>query len=289
MSLRYVFSTRRVIVPLALAASAVFFNYALNGAAKSAPSPPAPAFAPAAEYVKTYASDCVTPQTIFSPGETVCAEAGAILGSLTLRYRRFQWAAPNGFVANHTNIKVTPQTDKFIIPTSGSFLQYGTWIVSTVDESAGLRAAAKFTVRNPRLPLADLTLAKAWPNFVYPGETISFKIQIHNPGPDIAEGVELVDEVPTNMVFVALKQESGEPVDCSTPARGETGRSICKTPRLSTDQAIGLVAYYQVNPAAKEGTACTGATQVSSATADQNKEDNVIKTESTVSQPDSGN
>jgi uncharacterized repeat protein (TIGR01451 family) len=284
VSLRFFCSTRRVIVSLVLAASAAFFNPTLPGAAKGAPPPNAPALAPPLEYVMTFADDCVTPKTTFSLGETVCAEAGGFPAPLAARFRRFQWGTPDGFTAGLTNIKVDPQKDKFILPTTGQFAQYGSWTVSSIDADSDRFAVARFLVRNPKLPFANITLAKVWPDFVYPGETISHKIWINNPGPDLAETVEIIDDVPTNMVFVALKQESGAPAECTTPLRGQTGRSICKVSRLSGDQAVGLVVYYQVNSDAKEGIACVGTSQVSSVTADQNKEDNVATSQSTVTQ-----
>lgn len=275
-------STRRAFAAFLLAISAVFFSPTLPGAVKSAPA----AFAPApVEYVKTFADDCVTPKTTFGLGETVCAQAGGFPIALTARYRRFQWASPDGFTVELTNIKVDPQSDKFIIPTTGQFAQYGTWTVATIDADSDRYAVAKFIVRNPRLPLANLGVIKAGPGFVHPGDTVSFKIRIYNPGPDFAEGIEIVDEVPTNMTFVALKQSSGPLAECTTPARGETGRSVCKAKGLSAEESMEVVAYYTVNRDAKEGAACTSTTQVSSSTEELNKEDNFIQSEVTVAYP----
>jgi uncharacterized repeat protein (TIGR01451 family) len=144
---------------------------------------------------------------------------------------------------------------------------------------------AKFIVRNPRLPLVNLAVIKDGPAYVNPGDPVSFKIRIYNPGPDFAEGIEIVDEVPTNMTFLALKQASGPPVECSTPPRGETGRTVCKVKGLSGEEPIDLVAYYTVDSEAKEGATCTSSIQVTSYTEEVNKEDNFARSEVTVVYP----
>jgi uncharacterized repeat protein (TIGR01451 family) len=277
VSLGRISSIQRAFASLALAVSAAFIITTIPGAARRAA-----AFQSGAEYVKTFAADCVTPQTVFNPGDTVCAEAGDFPAPLSARYRRFQWAPPDGFVADLTNVKIDPQSDKFVIPASGAL---GTWTVATIDGDSNRFAVAKFTVRNPRFPAANLSVYKDGPKYVLPGDRVSYKLWINNPGPDFAEGVQIVDEVPTNMVFVALKQASGAALECSTPARGETGRSVCKVKGVPAEEPIELIAYYQVNPEAKEGETCSSSTEVTSATEELNKEDNFSTSEATVTTP----
>lgn len=277
MSLGRVSSFQRVVVCLALAASAAFFSFTIPGVMRGAA-----AFQSGPEYVKTFAADCVTPQTVFNPGDTVCAEAGDFPAPLGARYRRLQWTTPDILVADLTNIKEAPQNDRFVIPTSGQFAQLGTWTVATINADSDRFAVAKFTVRDPKVRLANLSIFKEGPKYVLPGDRVSYKLWITNPGPDFAEEVQIVDEVPTNMVFVALKQSSGATVDCSTPARGERGRSVCKVKGMPAEEPIELVAYYQVNAGAKEGETCTGSTEVTSLTEELKKEDNFCISEATV-------
>lgn len=277
MSLGRVSSIQRAFVSLALAASAAFFAFAIPGVMRDAA-----AFQSGPEYVKTFAADCVTPQTVFSPGDTVCAEAGDFPAKPGDGYRRFQWVAPDGFAAEVSNVKEDPQSDRFIIPTSGQFAQLGTWAVATINGDADRLTVAKFVVRNPKFRAADLSISKVGPKYVLPGDKVSYRLWVSNPGPDFAEGVQIVDEVPTNMVFVALKQASGAAVECSTPTRGERGRSVCKVKGVPADEPIELIAYYQVNPEVKEGETCSSSTEVTSATEELRKDDNFCTSEATV-------
>lgn len=267
---------RVAVVNLVLAASAAFFSFTIPGAA---------AFQSGPEYVKTFAADCVTPQTVFNPGDTVCAEAGDFPAKPGDGDRRFQWVTPDGLAAEVTYVKEDSQSDKFVIPTSGQFAQLGTWAVATINGDAERLTAAKFVVRNPKFPAANLSISKDGPKYVLPGDKVSYKLWVSNPGPDFAEGVQITDEVPTNMVFVALKQASGAALECSTPARGETGRSVCKVKGVPADEPIELIAYYQVNPEAKEGVTCSSSTEVTSVTEELKKEDNFCTSEATVVLP----
>lgn len=280
MSLGRVSSIQRASVSLALAVSAAFFSFTIPGAMRGVA-----AFQSGGEYVKTFAADCVTPQTVFNLGDTVCAEAGDFPAPLSARYRRFQWATPDGLAADMTNIKEAPQNDRFVIPTSGQLAQRGTWTVATVNGDSDRFAVAKFTVRDPKARAANLSISKDGPRYVLPGDRVSYKLWVTNPGPDFAEEVQIVDEVPTNMVFVALKQASGATLECSTPARGETGRSVCKVKGMATEEPIELVAYYQVNPEVKEGETCSSSTEVTSITEELNKNDNFCASEATVGTP----
>lgn len=226
------------------------------------------------EYVITYAADCVTPQTVFFLGDTVCAEAGLFPMELTARFRRFEWGAPDGFVARLATIKVDPQSDSFLIPTSGQFAQVGTWYLRTINQSGEGQAAARFIVRDPSLRIADLWISKGGPNIVLPGDQVQYSLSVGNPGPDFAEGVEFVTEVPSNMIFVALKQASGPFADCTTPDRGGIGRIICRVKGLGVDERADFDVYYQVNPDVADGTASTAFSSVSSFTDERNKDDN---------------
>lgn len=277
-------SRLRFVATLLLAISAIFSGSALPGAAKAAPTRATAALQQRSggEYVQTFAADCITPQTVFNLGDTVCAEAGGFPLAPSFRYRRFEWIAPDRYVADQTNIKVDPQNDSFIIPTSGQFAQPGTWTLASINADSDLYAVAKFIVRDPRIAYANLSINKLGQDWVYAGDTVSYRIRVTNPGPDFAESVQIVDTVPANMTFLALKQASGPLVDCSTPLRGETGRSVCNVKGLSNDEAVELVAYYQVIPDAREGSVCTSSVQVSSFTNELDKYDNVADTESTV-------
>jgi uncharacterized repeat protein (TIGR01451 family) len=236
------------------------------------------------EYITVYADDCITLQSVFNPGDTVCVEAGSFSLPLdsSFRYRRFQWIAPNGAVVDVNGIKVDPQNDKLIIPLSGEFAQLGTWKVTTMDASAEGYAVGKFIVRAPREPATDLTINKTGPDIVYAGDRVEYLLHIVNSGPDPTPEIEIIDEVPNDMLFVGLKQQSGPFFECATPARGETGQTVCKAKGLALNESATFLIYYQVDNAAREGTTSSSSARVSSATRDLNGEDNISTTKAEV-------
>lgn len=247
-------------------------------AAVSASTAPAPEEAGAAEFITIYAGDCVTPQTVFNPGDVVCVQAGnfPVAADWGYRYRRFSWIAPDRQIADQTNIKADPQYDRFAIPGSGST---GTWYVTTLDVESSRFANAKFVVRYPFAIAADLRIFKDGPESVFAGQTVEYTLSIQNPGPDTAEGVEFVTEVPTNMTFVAFKQADGPFFECRTPVRGETGRIYCSTKGMRLDETAKFHAYYVVNRDVREGVVCSSNTQVMSYAEELSKEDNFALSE----------
>lgn len=235
------------------------------------------------EYIQTFASDCSTPQTIFYLGDKVCAIAGNFpLSPANYRYRRFQWAAPNQMVASQSDISGDPEKEVFVIPTSGDFAQVGTWTVRSIDVSANVSAIARLIVRNPRARYTDLFISKSGPLQVLAGDRVRYTLRVTNPGPDDALEIEITDNVPTNMVFVGLRQSSGPVAECRTPPSGGTGTVTCWVKNLPLDQAVELLMYYQVNPDAREGTVCSSQAWVSSTTSELAKENNETIQEATV-------
>lgn len=235
------------------------------------------------EYAITYAEDCVTPKTVFNLGDTVCVQAGDFpLPVSNYRYRRLSWIAPGLTIADEINIKEDPQYDRFMIPTSGQFALVGTWYVSTVSTDSDRFASAKFIVRNPRAAAIDLSVFKSGPPSVAATERAIYTLEISNPGPDTAYEITLVDEVPTNMTFTAIKQASGPLFECQTPARGETGRIVCTTKSLNVDDTAKLVVYYDVISDVREGEVCSSTAQITSYTEELSKENNYSTAQSKV-------
>jgi uncharacterized repeat protein (TIGR01451 family) len=241
----------------------------------------------AGEYVAVYAKDCRTPQTVFNLGDTVCMTAGNFpLPLESFNYRRLSWVAPDLSVASQVLFRNDPQTEYFEIPTSGELAQVGTWYATTIDVNSGRRVNGKFYVRNPRIPLIDLSISMSAPESVQPGQRVRYNLSFHNPGPDFAEGVQIIDEVPTNMTFYALKQVSGPFFECTTPAIGETGRIVCTTKGMQVDETAQFAVYYLVNRDIREGTMMTSETQISSYTDELRKENNFTRTETIFPLPD---
>lgn len=241
----------------------------------------------AGEYVTVYAKDCQTPQTVFNLGDTVCVTGGGFPLPLdSFNYRRLSWVAPDLAVANQVLFHSDPQTEYFEIPSSGEFAQPGTWYASTINVHSGRRVSGKFYVRNPRIPFIDLSISLSAPQSVLPGQRVRYNLSFHNPGPDFAEMVEIIDEVPTDMTFYALKQVSGPFFECKTPAVGETGRIVCVTKGLEVDETAQFAVYYIVNRDVREGTVFTSRSQITSYTEELRKENNFITTETIFPLPD---
>jgi uncharacterized repeat protein (TIGR01451 family) len=240
------------------------------------------------EYVTVYAKDCTTPQIVFNLGDTVCMTAGNFpLPLESFQYRRLSWVAPDLTVAEQVLFRTDPQTEFFTIPSSGDLAQVGTWHATTINVHSGRRANGKFYVRDPSMRLADLSISKSAPESVLPGQRVRYTLSFHNPGPDFAEGVQIIDEVPSNMTFYALKQISGPFFECSTPALGENGRIVCTTKGLDVDEKAEFAVYYIVNRDIKEGTVCNSTSQITSYTGELRKEDNLAMTETIFPLPDS--
>ena len=141
-------------------------------------------------------------------------------------------------------------------------------------------------MRNPRIPFIDLSIAMSAPERVLPGQRVRYNLSFYNPGPDFAEYVQFVDEVPTNMTFYALKQVSGPEFECITPAIGETGRIVCTTKGLNVEETVQFAGYYVVDRDIREGTVFSSQSQVSSNTTELRKGNNVTKTEKIFPLPD---
>lgn len=231
------------------------------------------------ESVEVFAGDCATPQTVFFLGDTVCMKASgfALPPTVADHYRRVNWSAPGHRVAESDPIKSDPDFDKFVIPASGDFAVAGKWRVQTVDIETNTRAAATFTVRNPRLFLVDLSVWKAMQDFVLPGDRLRHTITFKNDGPELAEFVQFAEDVPTNTTFYALRQRSGSPFECQTPMMGEVGRILCSTKYMKEGEQASFDVYYIVDQRAREGDLCEGRTQVVSNTDELNKVDNVLR------------
>lgn len=247
-------------------------------AAVSASTAPALQEATVSEFITVYADDCATPKTVFEPGEVVCVQAGnfPVDPSTAYRYRRISWIAPNRDVADQTNIKADPQFDRFAIPTNAST---GTWYVTTLDIDSARYANGRFVVRKPLAVTADLSIFHDSPDAVYAGQRVVYTLSVYNPGPDTAEGIEFYAEVPSNMTFVALKQESGPFFDCSTPLRGSTGTIYCSTKGMRLDESARFYAYYDVSFDVREGTLCSSTSKITSYTEELNREDNYTVTD----------
>jgi Domain of unknown function DUF11 len=248
-----------------------------------------PLFAPAPEegeeYIRTYSGDCATFKIFYAPGDQVCAEAGNFF-SLNLRPRRFQWVAPDGQVVELKDISADPDFNIIELPESGPLAQDGRWTIRSIGRTASVKARGSFIVRNPFHVNLDLSITITGPERFEPLDILDYEIHMLNDGPDAGLDIEFVDEVPTNMTFVGLRQLSGPEFDCVTPKQGETGSIVCRSRGMDLDETASFLVQYQVNVEAREGDTCTGTVQITSSTPDSVRENNYQEKRYTVVGPE---
>ena len=167
----------------------------------------------------TFAADCITPQTTFMLGDTVCAKATGLTN------QRIAWVDPDGFIVAKTDIVADPQTDSFALPATdqsnvfGVFTanNLGTWRVNGITSRNSVQATATFTVKDPAHQAVDLSITNSIAGSETPsaGGTIQFVIAITNQGPDDATSVRMLDNTFTNANFSSITQTGGPAFSCS--------------------------------------------------------------------------
>ena len=246
------------------------------------------------EMVETFASDCTTPQSAFTVGDTVCVKASGVPLSFFFQ-RRLTWAAPNSTIVQSTAITTDPQIDSLQI--NATFVvgnsvvdSRGTWEVVIRNPFFFFpEAIARFTVADPANTTADIGVASTFASSsVQAGSQALFGLQVNNYGPDSSNNVQLTDAVPANTTFVSFVQLSGPAFTCDNPASGGPGTSTCTIASLNAGDSATFLATYDVNTGVATGTAITNTADVSSlntpppATADQNIENNSTSATTTV-------
>jgi uncharacterized repeat protein (TIGR01451 family) len=204
---------------------------------------------PAGESIATFAEDCTTPKSDFNFGETVCAVvSNAPLGA----NERLVWGHTDGFLARETMLTTATQSDQLLLtPTSVlggvTVNNSGTWVISSIDVDGAPVATTKFTIHDPEVIQADLSVYK----FPETGESkvnentdVRFTISVSNLGPDAASEVELADLTPDATTFVSLTQVSGPAFSCTD--------STCTIASLARGARANFTAVYHTNGVAAQ-------------------------------------
>lgn len=114
---------------------------------------------------------------------------------------------------------------------------------------------------------ADLSVEKTTETtLVYPGETITYTIDVTNNGPDAAANVEMTDVLPPYTTFVSVT-EPGD-FSCTTPAVGAAGTVICTAATLADGATATFTLVIRLDEDAPSGTSVANEASVSSDTAD---------------------
>jgi len=237
-----------------------------------------------AESVSLFADSSGTmPKTSFILGDKAWAmETGAPLpipppDGYGLPQRRFQWIAPDGTVAQQSDITADGQFDSYQIPTIGQFAQVGTWQVRTIDNSnVGFTVpAAVFVVSDPAHAAVDLSVSTFGPLQVSPGSNLTYSVQVTNKGPNDAQNVQLTDSVPDHTTFVSETQNSGPSFECGNPSPGNGGTTTCTIGSLPRGATAVFTMVYQVDSdTTLNGTQLFNIAQVSNSVTELHDADN---------------
>lgn len=235
------------------------------------------------ESVDTFSSDCAAARGAFNLGETVCAR---VTGSpvFPVPQRRLQWVNPAGFIVATTTVTSDPQTDSFTLPTSPTSVlgvetvsNLGTWkVTSTSTADGSVRALAFFSVSDPANAACDLSVTKTGPGDAPAGGTVSFTVEVINRGPDDAQGVQLLDDVPANTTFASEAQLSGPAFTCTNPSPGGSGTSTCDIGVLPSGAMAVFRFTYNVGASLPSGTAIFNTARASSSTNELHAADNAF-------------
>jgi len=232
------------------------------------------------ESIFTSAANCIDPQpnNSWNLGGTVCATATGTPQPVNgFRQRRFQWVAPDGSVAQQTDVTADPQNDTYTVPLSGAFGQVGTWRVQTVDNDGGITSEARFTLRDPAHFSADLSVNKFGPIKAAAGSNITYTVIVTNQGPDDALNVVLTDTTPANTTFVSETQVSGPNFNCGDPPTPP-----CTISTLAAGAMATFSLTYNVTAGTPAETVISNTASVSSTTAELFQPDNSSSFQTTV-------
>jgi uncharacterized repeat protein (TIGR01451 family) len=237
------------------------------------------------ESITTYAANCEDPQpgNSWNLGGTACAKVSGAPED-----RRIAWVAPDGSVAQVTGFFSGTASDTYTIQTGTNPLaQPGTWTVQTIDPSGTTFATAQFIVRDPANASADLSVADFGPFQTSAGNSVSYRVELTNRGPDPAQTVVLTTSVPGNTTFVSETPDSG--FSCTTLDVGSsTGTIDCTIATLPANSTAIFTFVFNVDSGTANGTVITDAASVSSTTNDPHLGDNSASTSTTVVSATSG-
>jgi outer membrane autotransporter protein/uncharacterized repeat protein (TIGR01451 family) len=155
----------------------------------------------------------------------------------------------------------------------------GTYTVFACHESDGCLSGddtATFTITVPVLT-ADLQLSKtATPNPVPAGGQLTYKMTIHNAGPDPTTAIVLNDTLAPELGFVSIDTPGGW--TCSTPAVGASGNITCNKRVMTATADNTITVLANVSPTAVVGSTITNTATITSSADPDNSNDSATAT-----------
>ncbi|PYS51289.1 MAG: hypothetical protein DMF68_04595 [Acidobacteria bacterium] len=236
------------------------------------------------EQVTTYDATCTTPKSAFILGDIVCAK---VEGGPSFQ-RRLALIDSYPLVRDSQPITSDPQNILFTLPAlpvstinGQTYDNRGVWRVNIVPSSRfSVRATASFTVSNPVLPEANLAIfnSSSAGDSITAGSNIFYNVVVQNPGPDVAQNVQVTSSIPANTTFLSGAQDSPgaqNTFTCTFPnANDSTGSTTCTIASLPAGQTATFMLVYNVNSGAGAGTVISSTASVSSDTPDSDNADN---------------
>src|SRR5438067_3761818 len=235
---------------------------------------------PSPDTVETFDVNCTTPKTAFLMGETVCAK---ISGGppLSLYPRKIAWVDNFNNIQKKVDITSDPQTDSFTLPVAGPtpLVDYrGEWRVNSISAArSSVRASGFFSVSNPVLPAADLSIYNSnnTDGSITAGSNIEYVLWISNKGPDAASNVQVTDATPANTTFLSGQQDSGPTFNCTFPAANSTGgTTTCTLASLASGANARITLVYNVTSGTAANTTIADTAHIASGTADPHDDSN---------------
>jgi uncharacterized repeat protein (TIGR01451 family) len=241
------------------------------------------------ETVAIYQSDCTTPSTSFTLGQTLCAKlTNAPLGlRATQVLRRLSIVGPNGYIRQELNVPATTSTAtlSFTIPATATSLvggetidNRGSWQALSISLRDGTPAAkANFTVfdSDTNVKVAQLFLQSAVTTNgeLSPGENVIFTLYAQNQGPDTAAQVVITDTTPNNTSFVSAV--SSDPnFTCSENTGTITCAGGASPASLAKGATVKLALTFQVDAGTAVKTVITNNASIATSTTQRSTRDN---------------
>lgn len=229
---------------------------------------------PSEPTVSFYESDCTTPRTIFSPGDTVCARIDGL--DTNLFSTHFDWSNPDGEVkAQSTVITADGQTRSFTLATTA---QVGGWNANIIDRGGTPRAIGEFTVSDANNLAVDLSLNKEGPAKATAGNDVTYNVVLFNYGPDAAQNVVLTDDIPANTTFVSIVQNTGPIFTCT----GNSTTTTCTIPSMPANTFAIFAITYNIGSSTADATVISNTATVTNTVNERNADDNSSSAETVV-------
>ncbi|HST53265.1 MAG TPA: immunoglobulin-like domain-containing protein, partial [Pyrinomonadaceae bacterium] len=273
------------------AAARLASPFAQPGNSFAAWSAPAALLFSGPETVNTFAADCHTSSASFNVGDTICvAVSGTPAGTPALR--RLYLIDPEGKVRDSSDITNSSASVSFTLPSDATFDipgcdpdngepcsidNRGVWRIVLADTSeVATQALALFVVHDPSRQVTDLSVAKVLFDVDAPsaGNNVTYRIFVHNNGPDAAQNVRFSDATPPNTTFVSFTQDDGPAFTCTPPAVGSAGTTNCTRSSLLKGESATFTAVYLVSTGIADGGDLTDTLTVNTDTFDRHTADN---------------